>query len=108
MLGPVFVLGTTRSGTSSLQTGLLRCCGYSGKGEGHLTQLIYRLNEEIDRFYSFSKAVEVKGTMANAVTKSSFRGHFITLVRAIYAESFNGQFSDKTPTIETIILAPML
>ncbi len=108
MLGPVFVLGTTRSGTSSLQTGLLKCCGYSGKGEGHLTQLIYCLNEEIDRFYTLSKAVDIKGTMANAVSKDIFRGHFINLVRDVYAQTFDGQFCDKTPTIETIILAPLL
>lgn len=108
MLGPVFILGTTRSGTSSLQTGLLAACGYAGYGEGHLVQLLYNLFDETERFYTFSEAVKIKGTMAQAVPEDSFRQHLYALVRDIYAEKYPTVFSDKTPTIKAIRFAPVV
>ncbi len=101
-------MGTTRSGTSSLQMGLLRTCGYFGNGEGHLVHLIYKLYEEIDRFYTFARATQVEGTMANSVTRECFEDHFYNSIRATYAGQYAGQFSDKTPSVEAIMFAPIL
>ncbi len=50
---PLFILGSTRSGTSAIAHALLRRTRYDGAFEGHVFDFLAPINHAVENFYSF-------------------------------------------------------
>ena len=113
MSGPalpnVFILGTTRSGTSALQLSILESTRYTGNGEGHVISILPSLVEEVKKYCESHPAFGVPGTMASRLSTDDFLESLYEGLRRLYGKSFGARpFSDKTPTVEAIRSAPYL
>jgi hypothetical protein len=108
---PVFILGTTRSGTSSISLGLLRSGRYAGAGEGHFLELLGSLHAAVDQYYDgHSEALMPNvGTMLKRIPEDLFLNKieqiFIELISDIFP---NRYWIDKTPSSRMVELSPTL
>lgn len=99
----VFILGSTRSGTSVLRNALWQT-RYKGPGEGHLIGLVRRIDMEIKNYYRSNREATKQGTFLSVVTEAELRGLFIRLFSKLYRDvSGSNYVVDKTPTIEPIL-----
>lgn len=106
---PVFVIGTTRSGTSVVQLALLATKRYRGHGEGHLSPLLLQLASAVEQFWSRSQAAIQQKAAVASLNKDDVLGSVFDLVRQAYAELYGSSpFTEKTPTIGAIRVAPWL
>lgn len=102
----VYVLGTTRSGTSALRGALFQT-RFKGYGEGHMDPLLMRLSEVVS---AHAEAADPNlGTAwskldAAALTQALFKGYEAYLS----AQAESDFLLDKTPTRGAIRAAPML
>ena len=104
---PVFVLGSSRSGTSALQLGLLEACGYIGGGEGHIAPLITRLTASVEGFWSASQRAIEQGTEVSKLEKEAVLDGVCQAVRSVYERLYaRSDFAEKTPTLDAIRAAP--
>lgn len=117
---PVFVLGSERSGTSTLAYLMESKFGYKGYSEGHLFSLLQQLNTLVTKHFGqrgFSVSDEValpattdwSGTTTAQVIgigaiKKGLEELFLTQSRKV----LSGRWFDKTPGPETIAAAPQL
>ena len=108
-ISPVFVIGTTRSGTSVVQLALLTTKHYRGNGEGHLSPLLLHLATETELFWESSQgAIRAKAQIA-MIRKEDVLEEIYDLVRRIYRDLYGRvDFAEKTPTIDAIRVAPLL
>jgi hypothetical protein len=104
---PAFVVGSPRSGTSALVTGL-RSAGYHGYPEGHLLSLVFRINEVVDRHFATFAGGEKKN-LASAVDKELFKKRLCE-VFARTATDLNPSppWFDKTGNPQMILSIPMI
>lgn len=109
-LDPLFILGTTRSGTSVLQLALLSQTRYSGVGEGHFLPLFTKLFAAVESHYEKNAmATQITGTLLHRIPKEAIDNRILAMVKNIYERQFDGEpFTDKTPTLEAIEAAPLI
>jgi hypothetical protein len=106
---PVFVIGTTRSGTSVVQLALLSTKRYKGQGEGHLSPLLLHLASAVDLFWSRAKDAIQQKTAVATVKKEDVLERVYDVVRQTYAGLYGAQpFAEKTPSVDSIRVAPLL
>lgn len=98
---PIFILGTTRSGTSALHLALLNALQHKGDGEGHFFESILQLLSSIDTIYA-SEASKLSGTFIHHVQKDFFIEDIFHLYARVYRKLLGELFIDKTPTHEAI------
>ncbi len=105
----VFVLGTTRSGTSALQLSILESTRYAGYGEGHVLSLLPSLLQHVEAYVSTHPAFAQSGTTASRLSLDDFRESQYCAFRCLYSKVFGERpFADKTPSVEAIRVAPQL
>lgn len=108
MVEIVYVLGSTRSGTSALRNGLAET-RFSGYGEGHLVPVIVDLVNSVRNHSANGVGAKVPGNGLHALQTHVLIRHLVAgyeryLVRQLQSESL----LDKTPTITPISAAPDL
>lgn len=114
---PVFILGSPRSGTSTLAHVFAEHFGYRGHPEGHLFDLLHRLASTIREHYVIhgiaerARATEVHGVehrQRHATTTAEFVGcdELILAVAGAFRERIRAAYGpswfDKTPGPEAI------
>jgi hypothetical protein len=107
--GPIFILGSGRSGTSVLNSALRMAAKIPGYPEGHFIPLIGYLMPEIDRFYKAKQhAINKKhaiGHISPELTKAEILQSIKNICNNLFSES---QWVDKSPGWEAIEIAPYL
>jgi len=94
---PIFILGSSRSGTSALHLALLTNLPHGGYGEGHVFETMLPMMRVVWDFTN-SRAVSVPGNFANAIGGDGMKAEVIELYRKLYHQHFGESFIDKTPT----------
>jgi hypothetical protein len=108
-IAPVFVLGTTRSGTSVVQLALLNALGYKGHGEGHLLPLLHDLAAAAEEFWRRSGPAIQASTAVSHVDRNAVLEGICNLVAGVYRSLYAGHpFAEKTPSIQAIWAAPLI
>ena len=106
---PVFILGTTRSGTSAVLRGLLATGRYAGAGEGHYLELLGDFLSTLDNYYDAHREALLPGvgTVLKDLSIDTVRDKIERIFIDIASRMFpNRYWVDKTPTIGMIDLAP--
>lgn len=108
MVEIVYILGSTRSGTSALRNGLNET-RFSGYGEGHLAPIIIDAINAVRNHGASGIGAKVPGNGLNQLQPHVLIRHLVAgyeryLVRQLGSESL----LDKTPTITPIAAAPDL
>ncbi|MEL7125147.1 MAG: sulfotransferase [Pseudomonadota bacterium] len=108
MIEIVYVLGSTRSGTSALRNGLAET-RFAGYGEGHLVPILQDMIRAVRSHKSDGLGAQVEGNglhqmRENVMLRHLFHGYEQYLATQIKTNSL----MDKTPTIAPIQLAPDL
>jgi hypothetical protein len=98
----VYILGSTRSGTSALRNALCTT-RYKGNGEGHFIGLIYAFRKVLADFYASHKQAIDTGSLLTHVPEDAVRDSLFAIGRRAYTDSWPGGYIlDKTPNIEPI------
>lgn len=105
MRGIVYVLGTTRSGTSALRNAIVQT-RYSGYGEGHLVPVLVDLVRTVRSHKQSGLGANVEGNALflldeDALIAELFRGYENYLVERVKSD----HVLDKTPTVVPIQFA---
>jgi Sulfotransferase family len=108
MIEILYVLGSTRSGTSALRNGLAET-RFAGYGEGHLVPVLDDMIRMVRRHKAEGLGAHVEGNglfqlRENVILRHLFHGYEQYLVSQIGAR----HLMDKTPTIVPIQMAPDL
>jgi Sulfotransferase family len=100
---PVFILGSPRSGTSTLHFVLKTAFGFEGDTEGHVTNLLYKLMMTIGEHFSDYGGFGPKGssTLSNLGKDS-----IINSVASTLLSNRGSLWCDKTPGADAIRCAP--
>jgi Sulfotransferase family len=108
---PVFVLGTTRSGTTAISSGLLKTRQYAGAGEGHLLELLGELLATVDQYYE-KRTMTMSPDAGTLLRKTSAELFFVKIAEiftALISDMFPGRYwVDKTPSQGMIQISPIL
>jgi hypothetical protein len=108
MTSNLFVVGTTRSGTSALRNALSET-RYSGEGEGHTVGLLGALSEAINRYFNENRAALSPGTMIAHWQRNTFWSDIVAAyVRQIRLQFPGGFYLDKTPNILPLHYAKLI
>lgn len=104
----LYILGSTRSGTSALRNAIAGT-RYKGYGEGHLVPILSEIIASVRRNGKSGLGAEVPGNglsglKADALITSLFAGYEAYLADQLKAT----HIVDKTPTISPILAAPDL
>lgn len=100
--GPVFLVGSVRSGSTAL-AGALLAAGFAGHNEGHLHPLFPALLGEVDRFYSRHWQFATPGNLLHQVPRPAFRGALIGFIRRYMDEFYGGRrWMEKTVNLESL------
>lgn len=119
---PVFVLGSARSGTSTMAHTLKETVGYDGFGEGHFFSLMHRILSLVDDHFvrgGFVLASEVErrakrtgiwvgNTTAEAVSQVQLKRELIAVFRDSMGWVTGASWFDKTPGPDAIHAARVL
>ncbi len=104
----LFVVGTTRSGTSALRNALTET-RYTGHGEGHTIGLLGALYEAIERNFEEYKEALKFGTMLADWKRDLFWKDIVNAyVRQIRLQFPGGFYLDKTPNILPLKYAKLI
>src|SRR5579862_8917444 len=96
----VFVLGSTRSGTSAVRHAIA-ATRYRGAGEGHVAGLAAKLHDAVTAYYGSHQAAREQGTLLSKIPENDWHEGVNVLFRQVVEKYSPGQFViDKTPTIE--------
>ena len=104
---PVFILGTTRSGTSAIHLALLFALEHKGFGEGHFFETIAEVEKTLMKCFE-SNAVNVRGTFMNKLGTDGIRHELYEFYRNIFEKYVSKAFIDKTPSHAAIETAPFI
>jgi hypothetical protein len=104
---PIFILGTTRSGTSALHVALMTSLKIRGFGEGHFFETISSLQNLIDIRFN-SQAVDVPGNFLHNLDRNYIDEEIYLFYKSIYYKYFGGTFIDKTPSFGAITTSPLI
>ncbi|MEP3633923.1 MAG: hypothetical protein ABJQ23_20830 [Shimia thalassica] len=104
----VYVLGSTRSGTSAIRNGLSQT-RYMGYGEGHLAPILQDMIKAVRYHKAHGVGASVEGNgLYKLKTNVLLRYLFDGYERYLANEFKSANLLDKTPTIAPILLAPDL
>ncbi|MDP2518849.1 sulfotransferase [Shimia thalassica] len=104
----VYVLGSTRSGTSALRNAIAET-RFSGYGEGHLTPILSDLLDNIEGHRVSGTGAAERGTGLFSLKPNVLIRHFFHGYERYLASQFESEFIvDKTPTVDPIRMAPLL
>lgn len=98
----VFVLGSTRSGTSAIRDALA-ATRYSGPGEGHTIGLLSDMSNAVRRHYDQHGAALHEGTGLRRIDRGKLLNEIrLTYLRLLYEHWPTEYYLDKTPNITPI------
>ena len=99
MSGPVFIVGSGRSGTTILRAALHNVLNLPGDGEGHLFPILRTITDAASDYYRRSgRRGEIEGHMLHRVGEADMMEHLARLARRIYFDAYDSEmFLDKTP-----------
>lgn len=98
----VFVLGSTRSGTSAIRHAIA-ATRYRGTGEGHVTGLAAPLHDAVAAYYGSHGAAVEQGTLLAKIPESEWHEQINVVFRSVVENHAPGDYIvDKTPTIEPL------
>lgn len=103
-VGPIFILGAPRSGTTIVSYAVKKATGYSGHGEGHLWPLIkqQKLLAARYRLGLIENGADVDTTLSRT-SAETLDTYIEAMVAEIYHEYFGGPFwVDKTPGADMV------
>jgi hypothetical protein len=104
----VYILGTTRSGTSAIRNALATT-RYRGYGEGHLVEVLTDTIASVRNVARGSEAAKVQGNGVSALRERVLIRHFFHAYERYLVENLGATFLlDKTPNIHPIAHAPDL
>ena len=107
-LNIVYVLGSTRSGTSAVRNALAET-KYKGYGEGHLVKILVDVVATVRTERSMGQGALILGNGLNALRERVLIRHFFHEYERYLTESLGSTFiMDKTPNIIPIQNAPDL
>lgn len=106
MVKMVYILGSTRSGTSALRNAVART-RYNGYGEGHMTRMLTGLIATVRQHES--RALPDRGNAHSKMQRHKLLKHLFAGYEAYLAEQVKSDHVvDKTPDLLTIQAAPRL
>ena len=97
----VFVLGSTRSGTSAIRNAICKA-GFMGPGEGHIVGLLHRLHAAVTAHYRIHALAMKQGTLLSQTPEGDLHAQVDDLFGALITSKYPGPFVDKTPNIEPL------
>lgn len=98
----IFVIGSTRSGTSAIRNALCKT-RFKGAGEGHTIGLIQSIDDQILRYYREKTNATRQGTFLSKIDPSSLMQGICAVFANLYSEIAGSEYIvDKTPTIEPV------
>lgn len=104
----VYILGSTRSGTSAVRNALAET-RYKGYGEGHLIQIVIEMIATVRRERASGQGAAIAGNGLNALRERVLIRHFVHAYERYLIESLGStMLMDKTPNIIPIQNAPDL
>ncbi|MAU94913.1 sulfotransferase [Marinibacterium profundimaris] len=104
----VYILGSSRSGTSALRNALART-RYNGYGEGHMQPLLSRLSEEVLAYGATTTAGPRPGNARAGIDREALLRHLFRGYEAYLSEQRrSGYLLDKTPTSRMVAAVPLL
>jgi hypothetical protein len=107
MRSPVFIVGSSRSGTSILVTAL-RAAGYGGYYEGHVLSLIRVIERDVDRHFD-SFYTESSKVLISQVDRADLKARLAGMIGAeAVRHQPDGPWVDKTGGLEMIESIPTL
>ncbi len=110
MTDQLFILGSPRSGTSTLQYSLKHYFGFEGDTEGHITNLTYKLIRAAAEHYNdYSSGICFEGANTiSKVGKARLEDTITSALLSLIAPATGRRWCDKTPGFEAILLAPRI
>ena len=108
---PVFILGTTRSGTSAVSRALVKSGKYAGGGEGHYLELLGALLATVDGYYEKRKSAfrPEAGNTLKTIGKLYFPNKIEQIFTDLTSSMFPAQYwVDNTSSIGMVEMSPML
>ncbi len=104
----LYILGSTRSGTSALRNGLAET-RYAGYGEGHLVPILGDIIRTVRHHKTDGLGADIAGNglhqlRENVILRHLFHGYEQYMINEVGSR----HLMDKTPTIAPILLAPQL
>lgn len=104
----LYILGSTRSGTSALRNAIART-RFAGYGEGHMAPFLHDLFDRLEFHRTQGLGADVKGTGLSHVRRDVLLRHLVHgYERYLVGELKSEDVLDKTPTVDPIRLAPQL
>ncbi|QYK40369.1 MAG: sulfotransferase [Paracoccaceae bacterium] len=108
MVKIVYILGTTRSGTSAIRNALATT-RYKGYGEGHLIDILTEIISVVRREARANEGAKVAGNGVSALRERVLIRHFFHGYERYLVENLgSSHLLDKTPNIHPIAHAPDL
>lgn len=110
MIEIVYILGSTRSGTSALRNGLCQT-RFTGYGEGHLVPILRDIIGVVDRHKTEGLGSDVAGNGLYRMDRDAMLRHLFRGYERYLSTRFKkkkGCVVDKTPTLVPIQAAPDL
>ena len=106
MVKMVYILGSTRSGTSALRNAVART-RYRGYGEGHMSRMLNELITAVREHEARSKPD--RGNAHSKMRRTKLLRHLFAGYEGYLAEQMKTEYVlDKTPDLQTIQMAPRL
>ncbi|THB77595.1 MAG: glycosyltransferase [Desulfobulbaceae bacterium] len=106
---PLFIVGTTRSGTSIMKLALRRIYGDFSPHEGHLWPLYKELHERIAHYYHEHEDISDFPNTLFHVGRETFTDAICNVFDAFHRQhSVKGEFVDKTPDSPIITTLPLI
>jgi len=106
--GPLFILGSPRSGTTAISTALSEVTGFAMKGEGHVWPLLLHLEQMATRYSD--GVMDLAGAAAD-LELASFIEKMAAELPAIFAKHYEpwaDRWIDKTPGAGMLEAVPRL
>lgn len=107
-MGPIFVVGSGRSGTSILLNTIRKTTGLQGHGEGHFYPILLALDKAVSQYFlKRDRQAENPKHMLHHVDAAKIRKAMLEPVRATFEELYDSSpFVDKTPGLDGITAIP--
>ncbi len=104
----VYILGTTRSGTSAIRNAIAQT-RFKGFGEGHTVGILADFLKSVRKAKSEGQGADVAGTALFALQEHVFLRHVFFAYERYFEKTLGSSYIvDKTPNIIPIYLAPDL
>ena len=115
-MGPIFILGSARSGTSIVTDAVNHSLGnfitdssIGYHGEGFFVQILDQLKTLVDDFYEYNSFQLESNTLLANIPKSILYNNLSAVIKDLVEKHFLGRrWIDKTPTPSAIKNAPLI